>query len=206
MGQPGQLLEVEAKFFVSDLTAVRACLLDVGTIKAGRIYERNQVYDTAVGILRQQQYLLRLRQDENVRLTFKGPAEDQQAKSEAKVREEIEVSLNDFGHMDKILHKLGFAPVLVYEKYRETYVVGEVEVVLDELPYGDFVELEGPEKALKPLAEQLGLDWSRRLITNYLAMFQHVKQAYGLDFDDLTFVNFANVAVDGAQVWGDALV
>lgn len=198
-------LEVEAKFYVSDLTAVRERLLAQGQIVTPRLYERNVVYDTAEQTLRRDQKLLRLRQDENVRLTFKGPAPDEQARSEAKVREEIEVTLDDFERMNQLLHKIGFAPALVYEKYRETFAVDEVEAVLDELPYGDFVELEGPDAALRPLADALGLAWSKRLTTNYLALLAEVKEAYGLDFDDLTFVNFASVAVDGAELWGDAL-
>ncbi|MCA9979348.1 MAG: class IV adenylate cyclase [Anaerolineales bacterium] len=199
------MLEVEAKFHVRDLTAVRERLLAVGELKKGRVYERNVVYDTAVGTLRHNEQLLRLRQDEDVRLTFKGPAVAAQAQSEAKVREEIEVHLSDFDDMAQILGKLGFLPAITYEKYRETFMVGAVEVVLDELPYGDFVELEGPDEALRAVAEQLGLNWSRRLITNYLAMLAEVRAAHDLSFTDLTFENFVSVAVDGAALWGDAL-
>lgn len=206
MGE-GQLLEVEVKFFVADMTAVREKLFGMADchLKTARLYERNVVFDTAVETLRHNQQLLRLRQDENVRLTFKGPAPAQQALSQAKVREEIEVTLDNFDHMSQLLQRLGFQPVLVYEKYRETFVCGAVEVVLDELPYGHFVELEGPEAALRLLAEQLGLAWSRRLLTNYLAMLAQVQVAYGLPFSDLTFANFADITVDGAKLWGEGL-
>lgn len=48
-------------------------------------------------------------------------------------------------------------PVQSYEKYRETYHWGDVEVVLDETPFGDFVELEGEnETALKAVAAAFG--------------------------------------------------
>ena len=201
------MLEVEVKFYVADITAVRDRLLSLETsqLKMVRLYERNVVFDTAVETLRHNQQLLRLRQDENVRLTFKGPAPDQQAQSQAKVREEIEVTLDNFDQMAHILDKLGFAPVLTYEKYRETFQVGAVEVVLDELPYGNFIELEGPDEALRPLAAQLGLDWSKRLLTNYLAMLAQVQAVYALEFVDLTFANFADVPVDGAMLWGEGL-
>jgi len=33
---------------------------------------------------------------------------------------------------------------MMYEKYRTTFTIGSLEVVLDELPYGNFVEIEGP--------------------------------------------------------------
>lgn len=203
----GQLLEVEVKFFVADLTAVREklCRMTACHLKTARLYERNVVFDTAVETLRHNQQLLRLRQDENVRLTFKGPAPAQQALSQAKVREEIEVTLDNFDHMSQLLQRLGFQPVLVYEKYRETFVCGEVEVVLDELPYGHFVELEGPEMALRSVAGQLDLAWDKRLLSNYLAMLTQVQAEYELPFSDLTFANFADITVDGTKLWGKGL-
>ncbi|MEM9777349.1 MAG: class IV adenylate cyclase, partial [Chloroflexota bacterium] len=140
-------LEIEAKFQYDDLSAVRERLIRLGAIlKKERVYEKNTVYDDAQQSLKNSRRLIRLRQDEKIKLTFKGdpPADIQQA-AEAKVREEIELELSDFGKMEQILGRLGYEPALVYEKYRETWQVGEVEAVLDEMPYGNFVELEGSE-------------------------------------------------------------
>jgi adenylate cyclase, class 2 len=201
----GESLEVEVKFCVARFTAVRPLLLSLGQLKKERVYEQNVVYDTAVSTLRHHEQLLRLRQDEQVRLTFKGPAPAAQSQSEAKVREELEVSVDNFGQMAAILGKLGFMPVLTYEKYRETFQVGAVEVVLDELPYGLFIELEGADGELPQVAMQLGLDWSQRLLTNYLALFGELQTRYQLPFTDLTFANFAGVPHNATAVWGNAL-
>ena len=90
------------------------------------------------GLLRRGQ-LLRLRQDGRNVLTFKGapPAGTQ---SEVKVHEELEVTVSDLGTIQAIFQRLGYEPVQVYEKYRETFSLEELEIVLDELPYGDFIE------------------------------------------------------------------
>jgi adenylate cyclase class 2 len=187
----GPHLEVEVKFLVDDLDAVRARLVEHGaTQQSPRTYERNIRFDTPSGALLAEAKLLRLRQDARVRLTFKGRAAADAA-SEAKVREEIEVTLDDFDNMALILQRLDFEPVQMYEKYRETFRLGEVEVVLDEMPFGLFVELEGPEAALRPMAESLQFDWSRRILVNYLAMMAFFKQIYRLPFDDITFDGFA---------------
>ncbi len=190
---PADSLEVEVKFLVTELPALRRRLLAVGARPAHpRVFERNERFETADAALLQRGELLRLRQDAGVRLTFKGPsAED--ASSEVKVREEIEVAVADFDTMSAILQRLGFAPVQTYEKYRETFHLHDLEVVLDEMPYGDFIELEGPESSIRAAADQLGLDWSERITTNYLALMAHMKAAYSLTFDDLTFANFADV-------------
>jgi adenylate cyclase class 2 len=115
--------------------------------------------------------------------------------SEAKVREELEIEVGDFDTAVLIFQRLGFKPVQVYEKYRETFQLADVEVVLDEMPFGNFLELEGSEEGIKTAVASLGLDWSQRLTTNYLAIMAQLKAHYNLSFDDITFANFANVKV-----------
>lgn len=188
-------LEIEVKFFVPDLADFRQVLLRVGgELVKERVFERNIRLDTADSRLLQQQELLRLRQDTAVRLTYKGETVYLPG-SEAKVREEIETEVADFDQMLLILGRLGFLPQQVYEKYRETFHLGEVEVVLDELPYGNFVELEGEEPAIKTAASQLGLPWSKRILANYLLLMAQLKAYHQLPFEDVTFVNFKDSAV-----------
>lgn len=193
-------LEVEVKFLVSGLPVVRTRLVEVGAeLVAPRVYERNVRYDTPDGELLKRLELLRLRQDTRVRLTFKGPAAEDEL-SEAKVREEIEVGVTDYERMDLILRRLGFLPVQAYEKYRESYHWRDIEIVLDELPFGEFVELEGAEANLKSVAAALGLDWGKRVTNNYLEMMKMCRRAYDLPFSDLTFADFKGRPVDMSRL------
>lgn len=192
--------EVEVKFLVDDLDALRRRLAAVGAEPgAPRVHERNVRYDTPDEALRRRSQLLRLRQDARARLTFKGLAAEDAA-SEAKIREEIELEIGDFDQMGKILERLGFQPVQTYEKYRETFHWREVEIVLDEMPFGQFVELEGAEAGIKAAAAALGLDWSKRLLTNYLELMEQCRRTYNLPFADLTFANFERRPVDLAEL------
>ncbi len=183
-------LEVEVKFLLANRRKFRRRLVAAGANPAkARVFERNVRFDTPDARLLQGEELLRLRQDTAVRLTYKGlaPADTH---SEVKVREELEVTVSDFDTAVLILTRLGFAPAQVYEKYRETFTWQGVEIVLDELPFGDFVELEGPEANIKQVALQLDLPWEKRVTDNYLGLMTAVKTFYNLDFDDLTFANF----------------
>ncbi len=198
-GEPRHL-EVEVKFMVRDLDVIRGRLADIGAeIITPRVFERNVRFDTADEALLARQQLLRLRQDTRVRLTFKGPAAEDVA-SEAKVREEIELEVGHFDRMSAVLQRLGFLPIQVYEKYRETYQWRGVEIVLDEMPFGDFIELEGVEADLRPAAEALGLDWSRRILANYLALMELCRRSFNLPFSDLTFENFAGLSGDMGEL------
>jgi len=57
--------------------------------------------------------------------------------------------------MRSILERLGFVPVLIYEKRRETWLTNGVEIVLDELPFGLFMEIEGDEAGIDEVERRL---------------------------------------------------
>jgi adenylate cyclase class 2 len=195
-----QNLEVEVKFFVPDLGAFRERLLAAGAeLLKPRVFEKNVAFDTADSRLYQELKLLRLRQDTAVTLTYKGTPKNL-PQSEAKVREELEVKVSDFDTLAEIFARLGFAPAVVYEKYRETFTWQDVEIVLDELPYGNFVEFEGEEAGLKTAVAHLNLNWQNRIISNYLGLMAQLKAHHNLPFNDLTFANFANQNISIADV------
>ncbi len=194
------LLEVEVKFFLPTVEPFRQKLCDLGALLSKeRVYERNLILDTADRHLFQAEKLLRLRQDTAVRLTFKGKS-SLDADSEAKVREEIEMEAGDFDTAVLLFNRLGYQPQMVYEKYRETYRLGDAEIVLDEMPYGDFIEIEGDAASIKSVAGRLGLDWNGRLQTNYLALMHRLKEHHHLPFTDLTFANFIDLNISIADV------
>ena len=195
-------LEVEVKFYLADLEAFRERLLAAGASpEKGRLFEHNIRYDWPDERLQSRQQLLRLRQDDRARLTFKGPAASEQH-SEAKVREELEIEVGSFDTTHLLLERLGLEGQQRYEKYRETFTLDGVEVVLDELPFGDFTELEGEEEAIRTLAARLGLDWERRIVTNYLTLMALLQKLHDLPFQDLTFANFEGHDLSVADVLG----
>jgi adenylate cyclase class 2 len=186
-------LEVEVKFLSPDLRGFRSLLVaSGGKLAKSRTFQRNVVFDTADDALLRRGELLRLRQDTEASITFKGVPE-REAYSEAKVHIELETQVGSFKAASAILERLGFTPKRVYEKHRETFEFGETEVVLDEMPFGDFIELEGDEAGIKQAAKTLGLDWRKRITSNYLELMELMKAQYALPFDDLTFANFQEV-------------
>lgn len=156
-------------------------------------------FDTADERLYQELSLLRLRQDTAVTLTYKG-APQHLPQSEAKVREELEVQVSDFDTLSEIFQRLGFAPMQVYEKYRETFAWQDVEIVLDELPYGNFIELEGEEQEIKTAVAHLNLNWQERILGNYLGLMAQLKAHHNLPFNDLTFANCAGLDISIADI------
>ena len=92
--------------------------------------------------------------------------------------------------MDLILTSVGLQAVQRYEKWRETFILGQTAFYLDTMPYGPFLEIEGQETDIQHYAAQLNLSWQKRIPLNYLEIFEIVKQKRRLAFQDLTFENF----------------
>ncbi len=200
---PNSLTETETKLYVPDLATIAARLEAQGAIlEAPRVFERNVRYEDAGETLTPRGIVVRLRQDTRVRLTYKGAPDEGRADGVLE-RFEAEVTVDDFDRMDRILQQLGYHPAVVYEKYRTTYTLHGAEVVLDELPYGNFVEIEGPREAIGRVLAALDLARAPRMGTSYLGLFERVKAALGLRMHDLTFANFAGVEVPPGVFTGE---
>jgi adenylate cyclase class 2 len=191
--------ELEVKFLVSDLAKLEQRLRALGASQElPRTHEVNLRFDTPDGALQMGKQVLRLRQDQAVHLTYKGPSTSQQG---VRVRTEIEFIVEDFGKARRFLEVLGYQVALMYEKYRTTYTLDGVEILLDELPYGDFVEIEGlnPE-VIRSVNDRLGLDWEKRAPESYIVLFEGLKACKGLPFRDLSFDNFASLKMIPADL------
>ena len=121
--------------------------------------------------------MLRLRQDDAARLTYKA---DERVVDGIASRFEAEVEVGDFALTDVILRRLGYEVALIYEKYRTTYALAGAEVVLDELPFGNFTEIEGDAATIERVVEKLGLGDARRMGGSYVYIFLGLKAAAGL--------------------------
>lgn len=192
-------LETEAKFYVRDLNRVKLRLeeLNARLIQA-RVLERNIRLDLPGAPLRAEGRVLRLRRDTTTKLTYKSASTNEQG---VLSREEIEFEVEDFEKAKRFLEALGYQKLVYYEKYRTTYALdpfeGSIHVMLDELPYGNFVEIEGETvDAIRAIAGQLHLNWETAIPTSYHALFERVRRALNRPMQDLSFAEFEHINVE----------
>jgi adenylate cyclase class 2 len=192
--------EIEVKFALSDPAALREALREVGAESQGAHAEMNVRLDDAGRSLTGRGIVLRLRRTDSSGgvahiLTVKTPAPDSAAGPDLSARREIELGVEDGEAMLAALAVLGYAPYWRYEKRRETFVWRDVEIDLDHMPYGWFVELEGAPEGIRNLAARLGFDLSDGLTISYSEIFDNVCRVLNLEHRDLTFDAFAGVDV-----------
>ena len=183
-------IEKEVKFYIHDLKNIERQIINLGgVIVQPRVFESNLRFDTHKRELSASCQVLRLRQDTRARLTFKGPADPN---SEVSARLEYEVEISDLATGRHILEALGYEVITIYEKYRTSYFLNEVEISLDEMPFGSFMEIEGADtQHIQAMAGKLNLKWENRSALSYLHIFSQVKERLGLSMRDLTFDNFS---------------
>ncbi len=189
-------LELEAKFWLPNLNGLRQQVIEQNaTLLSPRHLERNLRLDTTDRKLTSHGEVLRLRQGARVTLTFKQPG------ASFEIRREWEVEVDDFQRTLGLLEGLGYSVIHIYEKYREVFKLDDCQVMLDEVPYGCFAEIEGPDvETIRSTCTQLQLNWDARIQRTYLEMFEAVIGAFEPKPRNATFAEFRELPMIDAKL------
>jgi adenylate cyclase class 2 len=170
--------ETEIKLVIESPGKIRRRLAELGFQRVqARHFESNYLFDFSDARLRKSRCLLRLRfaRDKGV-LTFKGAPMQSR---DYKIRREIETRVEDGHRLREILLNLGMREVFCYEKYRTIYAPrGKREVseapnlVYDETPIGNYLELEGPQRWIDEVARQLGYCRQEYITDSYASLYR----------------------------------
>ena len=158
-------LEIEKKYRLTpkQRQEVLLRLPEIGARRIGEEFEENTLY--AGGVLDLKRCVLRLRRvGKNGYLTYK---ERFPTLSDIKHQREDETRVSNPEAAAAILDAIGFTEALVYEKRRETWRLGKTEIVIDELPFGLFMEIEGDETAILEIESKLAIKRLKSEVTSY---------------------------------------
>jgi adenylate cyclase class 2 len=173
--------EIEVKFLNTDFEALRDKLKSIGgkCEQPMRLMKR-AIIDTPDLKMREAGGYIRVRDEgDKVTLTYKqfDKAQDLHIAS----AKEIEVEVSDFDGTVDIMLATGLAMRSLQESKRETWKVGDVEVVLDEWPWlNPYIEIEAEDEgSIKKVASDLGFDWKDAVFGDvmvaYRAQYPHLK-------------------------------
>lgn len=149
-------IETEKKYRLDEVRArsVEEELAEAGAVYAGEDLEENTIYGG--GILDETLSVLRIRTTQKgATLTFKRRIANDLA---VKKQLEYESEFANVEELREIIKNLGFTPRIVYEKRRKKWHLPDAEVVIDLLPFGMFMEIEGTVTAIRKAEIILGLE------------------------------------------------
>lgn len=167
--------EIEVKFFKVDHDKIRAQLTEIGAVceKPMRAMKRSVMDypDRRMQAGNDDNWSwIRVRDEgDRTTLTFK-----QIAKNEAFTTHEIEEEVQSYEQTVAIFEAIGLKKHAEQETRRETWRLGECEIMLDAWPWLPLiVELEGPdESTLQPIASKLGFKWDDAIRANADEMYR----------------------------------
>ncbi|MFP4052806.1 MAG: class IV adenylate cyclase [Phycisphaerae bacterium] len=189
--------ETEAKLKIDDHTPVREALHALDAEPIGRLLQTDTYFDSEDARLFETGCGLRIRtveplgegevrQSTDPLVTFKGPLDPSSA---VKRREEIETHCGSAEAMQRLLGVFDMQPRLIIQKRRESFLLDDCRIELDELPnIGCFVEIEGPsESAVSAVQEKLGLGGRESICDSYLHLAMSLCGRLGGACKTLTF-------------------
>jgi adenylate cyclase class 2 len=148
--------EIEKKYRLSTDQFKRLAedLDELGSEYEGEVIEENLIFGGE--FLRRRNAVVRIRiTGKAFTLTFKRYVPDEPG---FKHHIEHETAVTDASEMEAILREMELELVMVYEKRRRTWKLRDAEVVLDELPFGRFMEIEGTLPAIREVEMILEAD------------------------------------------------
>lgn len=134
-------IEIEKKYRLDHQRRPKliARLKELGAEFMREDFEENYLHRG--GLLDERNAVLRLRKiGDTVILTYK---ERIRSDDDIKHKIEYETEVADVDAIENIIEKLGYRLDVVYEKRRQTWHFDKVEVVMDDLPFGLYMEIEG---------------------------------------------------------------
>lgn len=183
-------IEIEKKYRLtkSQRQELQRRLPEIGAILEGEEFEENTLYSG--GALDVGTSVLRLRRvSDGTDTAGEIPGRPTRAVltykqrfpslSSIKQQQEDETHVSDAEAMEAILDALGFVPALVYEKRRATWRLGTAEILIDELPFGLFMEIEGTESEIRKIERELAIKGLRGEHATYPQLAQRHGKASG---------------------------
>lgn len=182
-------LEIEVKFRIEDPAKIVGKLKVLGARRVDSGLERNIQFDKD-GEIEKSHKLLRLRKYAGkADITFKKSVSNEKFN----VRQENIVFIDSFDRGRKLLQALGFTESRKYEKKRQTWELGDIGILVDEMPFlGNFIEIEATEEQIVEMAGKLGLDMRDAITKCYRTLFIEYCRKQGIKKLDLVFGDQGN--------------
>jgi adenylate cyclase class 2 len=179
--------EIEVKFQISDKTKLKKKLEALGGKKRNKVFQKTySLFQPNYECIKRGVFL-RVREDDGIPVfTVKIKSKESRDFYE---RDEYNLEIKDTQKMIKMLSLLGFSKIRIFEKYREAwdFPARNACVLIDTLPFANFVEIEGDKKDIEKIIEELGFR-GERITWSYWTVYEEFCQKNGLiEENDIVF-------------------
>ena len=166
-------IQKQVKFQIEDFDAISKKLIELEAVFIGGFFEKTIRYDTDDHRLFDRGIFIRTKSGLRNVLTLKEKtSENDNALLE---RYTTEIEIDDIEKMEYMLSRIGFTNKVIMEKYRLYFKWNHIEISIDELPFGIYLEIKGDDKEIKKLAKQLGFKNKDMITVTYWDIYDKIK-------------------------------
>lgn len=177
--------EIEVKIKVEDKKEIQKRLKKLGWTIKDLVFQKTFQNDTPDYSLRSKGIFPRTRLEScegkgrvssfAIKINPRGKFEGETPNDDYFRRTEYSIEIEDAAEMSRMLEILGFEDVRIWEKYRQIWENKnnkEVEITIDSLPFGDFLEIEGEEKSIEEMMKNLKIEKKERIPLPYWLVYK----------------------------------
>ena len=165
-------IEKEIKIKVENPLEITDKLRRNGAVFLGGALEKTIRFDTENLDYEKNGKFIRCRSGFSNTITLKEKIKE--ATSDVRARKETEFEIQDIDKMQYILETLGLTYTRTMEKYRQQWKLGNVDITIDELCFGIYMEIEGEESEIYKTCEILGIDPEKKILVTYWDLWKEI--------------------------------
>ncbi len=161
--------EIEAKFVNINIDDIRSRLTELGAILIQPMRDMQRVTIDTPDLKKKDAFVRIRNEGDKTTITYK-----QFNSLSIDGVKEIEITVDDFDTAVALFKEAGLAYGSLQESRRETWKLGEVEIVIDEWPWlNPYIEIEAPSEALViSTSEKLGFNWDDAIFGDVMAAYR----------------------------------
>lgn len=178
----------EVKFELKDNEDIIRKLRKKRAVLIGGFKEKTTRYDDENGNYEKDGKFIRVRSGLKNIISFKEKLDDSKDDTILK-RNDIEVEIGDISKMQYILEVMGLKKTFTMEKYRLKWKFEDVDLNVDELPFGLFLEIHGEEEQIAKVMEELELARENIVPGTYWDIFEKYKRSNNIE-DSIKNIEF----------------
>lgn len=188
----GHIVETEAKYAVTDPSALVIALQGLGFSSSELVDQRDEYFDFSDNRLRKLDFVIRIRvEGGRIFISLKGPRFYVDSGESSRI--ELEFVAKEALSLKADLESKQLEVTWFFEKRRTSYTREDAGcvVMIDEVPeIGYFVEIEGPLDAVRAVMPQIKQFLGGIERRNYRDLFVESKRAQGVGLDEIKGASF----------------
>ena len=166
--------EKQVKYKINNFDYISKRLVEIEAIFIGGFMEKTIRYDNDNLKCSDNGIFIRTKSGMKNVLTLKEIPTDSSNSSFERITTEVEVdNINKIGY---ILEKIGLTKKFIMEKYRLFFKYDNVDILIDELPFGIYLEIKGEDNEINRVTKMLNIDEADLIKMTYWDIYDKIKK------------------------------